>query len=134
MVCVAVDHGEDRVGERDHERGLGSQDPVHLAQHPAEVLDVVQGAGGHHEIDRCARGEAEVAELAEVELDADPFASAAARPAEMRAGSWSTAIALAPARARANAFTSGAMPSSITRLAETSPQSRSSPSWGTLGP
>jgi hypothetical protein len=63
--------GGDGVGERDHERGLGAQHAVDLTEHPAEIVDVMERARRHHEIDRRTRGEPQIGEIALVELHLD---------------------------------------------------------------
>ncbi len=54
---------------RQHERGARLEHPVHLAQRAAEVVIVVEAVVGEHEVDRAARGEPEVGQLALVALD-----------------------------------------------------------------
>ena len=48
----------------------GLQDAVHLAEDARQVVDGGQGAGREDEVDRRAGGEAEVGQVALVELDA----------------------------------------------------------------
>ena len=69
-----VEHGCDRMAERHHERVLGLQDAVDLAQDAGEVVHAVEAAGGDDEVDRSAGREPEIAEVALVELDPHAFA------------------------------------------------------------
>jgi hypothetical protein len=45
------------------------EDPVDRTQHPAEVLDVVEGGGAEHELDRLGGDERQLAQVALVEVD-----------------------------------------------------------------
>ena len=125
--------GGERVGHRQHERCARLEHPVDLSQRAAEVVVVIEGVVGDDEVDRAARGEAEVGEVAAVALDRDPGPRASPRRSAMRSSSGSTAIALAPSAARATALP--AIPSSTTRRPpEMSPSRCSSSSPGTPSP
>ena len=65
----SVEHGCDRMAERHHQRVLGLQDAVDLAQDAGEIVHAVEAAGGDDEVDRSAGGKPEIAEVALVELD-----------------------------------------------------------------
>ena len=64
-------HRGEGVGDGDHQWASGSEDAVHLAQGAGQVVDLVQGVVGHHEVDRGAGGETEVRGGPDVSLDGE---------------------------------------------------------------
>ena len=64
-------HRGEGVGDGDHQWASGSEDAVHLAQGAGQVVDLVQGVVGHHEVDRGAGGETEVRGGPDVALDGE---------------------------------------------------------------
>ena len=68
---AAFEHGRHRVGDGEHQRCLRPQHAVGLAEDAGQVVDDIE-RGGEDEVDRAAGGEAEVGDVAPVELDPYP--------------------------------------------------------------
>ena len=132
---VGVDQRERRVGERQHERVLGAQHAVDLAEHAVDVVDGREAPHRQHGVDGVGPDERQLGERGVVELDAAP-PRARRPPGRRRSGRTdsSTPITLAPCRASAIALWPAPQPRSRTRLPSTCPSSRRVSSRGTSGP
>lgn len=67
----AVQQGEGGVRQGEHERELGAEHPVDLAEHAVEVRDVGQRGTVHHQVDGVGPYERQLGEVALVQLDLD---------------------------------------------------------------
>ena len=69
LAAGRVEHDERRVGEREHERSIGAQHAVDLAEHAVEVGDGRQAVGRQGGVDRVGADERQLGERAVVGLD-----------------------------------------------------------------
>ena len=57
------------MGHRENQRGVLAQHPVHLAEHPVEVVDGVEGVGAEDQVDAVGPDERQIGQVTLVELD-----------------------------------------------------------------
>ena len=132
---AGVEQREHGVGERDHERALGAQHPVHLAEHAPEVLGAGERPHADGGVDGVGPEEGQLGERRLVQLDLDVGGVDGGAGGGRRCRrSGSTAIVRAPPRDTAMALRPAPQPRSSTRLPATSPRRRRSRSRGISGP
>ena len=122
-------------GSDEHERVLGLEHAVDLAEHPVDVLHRRQAPHGHDGVDRVGPDEGQLGEGRVVQLD---LHAARARRRRGRRPTWSddssTPMTLAPCLASAMALCPAPHPRSRIRLPSTWPSSFSVSSRATSGP